>query len=282
MAMIAAALLSACLAQDAEKFQKLVQALGDPSKEERDKAVQELVKVGRPALDALRKATGSPDAEVKALAAQAIEKIEWGGVDALKKFAREQLDEAATVELSKIKAPARWFPDTRFYEVSGGAAAGPAAAMGMQAPKSLFAIRKYEPGFQRLMVKGIYSAPAIRGLIAQQKISLADQDAALDFAVAFMEIYTAGAGPNMRVYVQGGATRLEKSSEGWTLDAGNYGSHMTFKTDSNGTLVDVVPSSNPYFPFGQNADKRAEERSALEIEKLKMEVELLKRQLEKK
>src|SRR5262245_5048748 len=158
----------AVVPQDSERIQRLIATLGDASKEERDKAVKELAGIGRPALDALRKATSSSDNEVKALAAQAIEKIEWGGVDQLKAYAKDNLDEGSTVELSKIKGFARWFPETRLYEVTGGAAApgGAAAMMGLQAPKSLFAVRKFEPGFQRLMVKGIYCGSSIRGLIA--------------------------------------------------------------------------------------------------------------------
>jgi HEAT repeat protein len=61
--------------QDDERVQKLIRGLDDPNKEERDKAVKELAKIGRPALGALQKATSSSDSEVKALAAQAIEKL---------------------------------------------------------------------------------------------------------------------------------------------------------------------------------------------------------------
>jgi len=270
--------------QDDERVQKLIQALGDSSKEERDKAVKELVKVGRPALPALQKATSSPDSEVKALAAQAIERIEWGGVDKLKRYAKEHLDEAANVELSKIKSLARWFPDTRFYEVAGAAPPGGAAAMmGMQAPRSLFAVRKFEDGFQRLMVKGIYCSASIKAFIGRQKIVLADEDAALDFALAFMDLYMAGASANATAMMLGGASRLEKTEEGWALDAAGYGANVVFKTDKAGTLLEVGQSAaNPYAQLGLSMGRESEEKTKLEIEKLRLEVEVLKRQLEKK
>src|SRR6185436_18943464 len=91
-----AALLSLCLspaAQDQDRIEKLIQNLSDASKDERAKAVEELAKIGRPALEALRKAATSTDLEVKGLANQAIEKIEWSGLEKLKKYAKENLDE---------------------------------------------------------------------------------------------------------------------------------------------------------------------------------------------
>ena len=282
-------LLASCLAlapQDSEHIQKLIATLGDPSKEERDKAVKDLVAAGRPALDALRKATSSSDSEVKALAAQAIEKIEWGGVDRLKAYAKENLDEGATVEPSKIKAFSRWFPEARLYEVTGGApaAGGVAAMMGMQAPKSLFAVRKYENGFHRLMVKGIYCGSSIRALISKEKIVLANEEAALDFALAFIEIYTAGLSQNATaVMLSGGASRLEKVAEGWSLDSAGYGANVIFKVDGEGRLLDVVQSSGVLNAWGlQAGDRKSEERTRLELDKLKLEIEILKRQLEKK
>lgn len=270
--------------QDDERVQKLIQGLGDPSKEERDKAVKELAKIGRPALPALQKATSSGDAEVKALAVQAIEKIEWGGADRLRRYAKEHLDEAANVEPSKIKSLARWFPDARFYEVAGAAPPGGAAAMmGMQGPRSLFAVRKFEDGFQRLMVKGIYCSSSIKAFIGRQKIVLADEDAALDFALAFMDLYVAGASANATRMMMGGASRLEKTDEGWALAGGGYGVDVVFKTDKAGTLLEVGQSTvNPYAQFGLAMGRDSEEKTKLEVEKLKLEVELLKRQLEKK
>ncbi len=285
----AAAFLAIGLAlasQDPEQVQKLIQTLGDPGKEERDKAVADLVRIGRPALEALRKATSSSDAEVKALAAQAIEKIEWGGAEKLKQYIKEHLDEGAALEPSKVKGPAKWFPDIRFYEASAGApvAGGAAAIMGMQAPRSLFAVRKFEDGFHRILVKGIYCPVSIRTLIRTQKIVLADENAAVDFALVFMDLYSAGVSQNMTVMMMGGggASRLEKTADGWALEA--TGTSVTFKTDKDGALLDVVSVTNPYsmFGLGGGGEKRPEELTKLEIEKLKLEVELLKRQLEKK
>src|SRR5580765_4612850 len=175
--------------QEDDKIQKLIQVFSDGTKDERTRAVDDLAKIGKPALDALRKAATSSDLEVKGLAAQAIEKIEWVGLEKLRKYVKETLDEGASVEQSKIKGLARWLPDTRFYEVAGVAAAGgQAAMMGIQPPRSLFALRRYEDGFFRLMVKGIYSVNSINALIRLSKITIAEEDAALDFAIAYMEL----------------------------------------------------------------------------------------------
>jgi hypothetical protein len=53
-----------------------VRLLGSENFEERENAVQELIKVGAPALEALRKASASTDAEVARLAKNCIQKIE--------------------------------------------------------------------------------------------------------------------------------------------------------------------------------------------------------------
>ncbi|HLY07879.1 MAG TPA: HEAT repeat domain-containing protein [Planctomycetota bacterium] len=271
--------------QDDDRIQKLIQAFGEASKDDRSRAVEELAKIGRPALDALRKATASSDLEVKGLAAQAIEKIEWVGLEKLRKYVRESLDEGASVEQSKIKGLTRWLPDTRFYEVAGAAAAaaGPAAMMGMPAPRSLFAIRKFEDGFRRLLVKGIYSANSINTLVQQSKVTLADEDAALDFVIAYMELQSAGSTQNAAAMMMGGASRLEKTADGWSLTSGMYGANVQFKTTKDGVLTEILQKPTN-FNFGGMAggDGPGEERGKLETEKLKLEIELLKHQLEKK
>lgn len=268
---------------DPNRVQRLIQALGDDSKEERDKAVADLVRIGRPALDALQKATKSSDSEVRALAAQAVEKIEWGaGTDKLKKYVKEHFDDNANPEVSKLKALAKWFPDTRFYEVAQAPAAGGAVAiMGMQGPRSVFAVRKHEDGFYRLVVKGITSPDSVKALLGKQKIVLRDSDAALDFAIAFMDLAGVGQANAMAVWAGGGGSRLERTEDGWSLQAS--GTQLVFKVDKEGTLVDLVPSSNPYFQFGLSAgaDKGSAEKEKLEVEKLKLEIELLKRQIQK-
>jgi len=285
---IAAALLAFCLAplpQDQERIQKLIQTLSDASKDERSKAVDELAKIGRPAIDALRAAAKSSDLEVKGLANQAIEKIEWAGLEQLKKYAREHLDEGASVEQSKMKGVARWFPDARFYEVAPAAGGNQQQAMinmGMQPPKSLFAVRKYEDGFHRLIVKGIYSSAAISSFVAKSNIVLPDDDAALDFAVAYMEIQSAATAQNANAWMMNGGSKLDRITDGWTLLTGMYGGQVAFKVDKAGTLIEVNPKAASFNQWGQAQEKAGEDRVKLEAEKLKLEIELLKKQLEKK
>jgi hypothetical protein len=60
---------------------------------------------------------------------------------------------------------------------------------------------------------------------------------------------------------------------------------VVFRTEKDGKLVEIHPSSNPYSPFGLGSgggEPGSEERKRLEVEKLKLELELLKRQLDKK
>jgi hypothetical protein len=173
-------------------------------------------------------------------------------------------------------------PDTRFYEVAGVAAAGgPAAMMGMPGPRSLLAIRKFEDGFHRLMVKGIYSVNSINNLIRQAKVTLADEDSALDFAIAYMELQSSGASQNAAVMMMAGATRLERTPEGWALVSGMYGTNVQFKTTKEGVLTEILQRANT-FNSGMNGPEGSEERAKLELEKLKLEIDVLKRQLEKK
>ncbi|HVR85804.1 MAG TPA: hypothetical protein VMU54_15910, partial [Planctomycetota bacterium] len=214
--------------------------------------------------------------------AQAIEKIEWVGLEKLRKYVKETLDEGASVEQSKIKGLSRWLPDTRFYEVAGVAApGGPGAMMGMPAPRSLLAIRKFEVGFHRLMVKGIYSVNSINKLIHLSTVTLADEDSALDFAIAYMELQSAGSSQNAAAMMMAGATRLEKTPEGWALVSGMYGTNVLFKTTREGVLTEIAQKTNN-FNFGANPVEGAEERAKLELEKLRLEIDVLKRQLERK
>jgi hypothetical protein len=284
---IAAALLALFLApvpQDQDRIQKLIQTLSDASKDERSKAVDELAKIGRPAIDALRAAAKSSDLEVKGLANQAIEKIEWAGLEQLKKYAREHLDEGASVEQSKMKGVVRWFPDARFYEVAPAAGGNQQQMinMGMTPPKSLFAVRKYEDGFHRLIVKGIYSSAAISAFVAKSNIVLPDDDAALDFAVAYMEIQSAATAQNANAWMMNGGSKLDRITDGWTLLTGMYGGAVAFKIDKAGMLIEVNPKAATFNQWGQAQEKAGEERVKLEAEKLKLEIELLKKQLEKK
>jgi HEAT repeat protein len=78
VAAIALALPAACRAPEPveKRVQELVRLLGSETFEEREKAVQELIKVGAPALEPLRKASASTDAEVARLAKVCIPKIE--------------------------------------------------------------------------------------------------------------------------------------------------------------------------------------------------------------
>jgi hypothetical protein len=285
-----AALLALCFSsavQDQDRIQKLIGDLSDASKDERAKAAEELAKIGRPALDALRKAAASTDLEVKGLANQAIEKIEWVGLEKLKKYAKDNLDEGSSVEQSKMKTLNRWFPDTRFYEVTAAAAAGNQQQimvnMGMGVPKSLFAIRKFEDGFHRLSIKGIYSSAAISAFVEKAGIVLADDNTALDFAVAYAELQAAGSPQNASNWMMTGASRLEKIPGGWALQSGMYGGHILFKTDKDGVLLAIDPKGGSFSQGGlPGMEKSTDERQKLETDKLKLEIELLKRQMEKK
>jgi hypothetical protein len=277
-------LMPAC--QDEKRVEQLIQTLSDNKKDERDKAVADLVKIGPPALEALRAAAASTDAEVKTLAASAIEQIEWVGLEKLKVYVKEGFDDECKVEPSKLKGLSRWFPDTRFYEVAGAAPAGGAAAMmGMQPPRSLFAVKKLEHAFSRLLVKGVFCTSSIDALLLGQKVVLAKEEDALDFAIAVMDLYSAGAGGNAAAFVMGGGTsRLDRTEEGWSLVPSAFGANMIFKIDKDGLLLGVTQkTTNPYAQLGLGGGGAdSEERTKLEIAKLKLEIEVLKRQMEKK
>lgn len=285
-----AAVLALCLLsapQDQDRIQKLIQTLSDASKDERSKAVDELAKIGRPAIEALRKAATSSDLELKGLANQAIEKIEWMGLDKLKKYVKDNLDEGSSVEPAKIKGLSKWFPDARFYEVAAVPPAGGQQAMmvnmGMTSPKSLFAVRKFEDGFFRLVVKGIYSSASISAFVLKSKIVLPDDDAALDFAVAYMDLQSSAAAQNANWMMNNGGSRLEKTADGWALQSGMYGGQVVFKTDKSGLLLEVDPKGANFNQYAWAGAKEAtEDRLKLETEKLKLEIELLKKQIEKK
>ena len=288
-ALIPAFALTPAFAQDEDpkkRVDALVTKLGDKNIEIRHKAVDDLVKIGRPALKALRKALKSGDLEVKALAEKALEGIEWRGLAKLKEYVGQMYADGATVEQAKLKALLKWFPETRFYEVKAGAAAaaaGPAAMMGMrQAPRSLFAIKQFDDGFTRVIVKGVYSAPSFGTLIKGQRIILKDADTALDFALAYMEAQSTPAFAAMMMRSMGGAGggRFEKVDGGWKLEA--TGNSLFFEVDKEGVLLQIRTTSKNYWQtlgLGGNNTDPSEEKLKLELEKLRLEVELLKKQL---
>jgi len=266
---------------DAKKIEKLIQELNDDSKEARDKAVGELVKIGKPALEALQKATKSTDAEVKGLANQAIERIEWGkGLDPLKAHVKDRYEEGSTVEPTKLKSLARWFPSTKFYDVTHPAAAAGGAAMGGRgATHSIFALQKYEDGYTRIMAKGVFCSGAFMSLVQKHKIVLKDYDTALDFALAFLDLYMLSFGQHS--YYAGMSSRFDKAEEGWEMQSQNYGSYFMFKTDKEGNLTEITQPNYRHYQGLQN-QKTVEDKAKLEMEKLKLELELLKRQLDEK
>jgi hypothetical protein len=155
--------------------------------------------------------------------------------------------------------------------------------MGMGLPKSLFAIRKFEDGFHRLSLKGIYSSASISAFVEKARIVLADDDTALDFAVAYAELQAAGSAQNASNWMMTGASRLEKIQGGWALQSGMYGGHILFKTDKDNVLVGIDPKGGSFAQVqSPGGEKAGEERQKLEVEKLRLEIELLKRQAEKK
>jgi hypothetical protein len=78
-----------------------------------------------------------------------------------------------------------------------------------------------------------------------------------------------------------GGTRLEKTPDGWALISGMYATNIQFRTTPEGILTEIHQRSNNY-NFGRNPSEGAEDRAKLELEKLKLEIDLLKRQLERK
>lgn len=73
-----------------DKIEQLIDVLGCDEAEKRDKAQEDLVKIGLDALDYLKKALESSDAEVRSRALVIIEQIEWGrGIANLEKRAED-------------------------------------------------------------------------------------------------------------------------------------------------------------------------------------------------
>lgn len=86
-----------------EKIKKLVEQLGAEDSKDREKATEELIKIGEPALEAVKKALANPPSnEVKERAQKIIEEIEWGkGLEALKEY-EKNTNKGKTVHLIEI------------------------------------------------------------------------------------------------------------------------------------------------------------------------------------
>lgn len=272
MTLLAAVLL---LTQDSN-LDKLIRQLDDDRPEARAKAVAELQKIGRPAIEALRKAAVGGDAEVRALATRTIENIEWCGLVKLHAYVGENYEDGATVEPVKIKALSRWFPEVRFYEVKMPPPAAPGGAgmvFGMENMlRSLFAAVKHEEHFTRIWVKGVFCSDAFTKLAQRHRIVLADADAAMDFALALAEAQGAGYGRRG----MGAYSRFRRIEGGWEFTEGNMNSTIAFMTDAQNALQEIIPTS----PYGQQGDRS--EVSRLSLEKLRLEVDLLKKHLEER
>lgn len=267
------------MTQDApdKQIQDLIQALNDDSKPARDKAVDDLVKIGPAALEALRKAADTNDPEVKSLAETAIDRIQWGrGVERLKAYAKDRLaNKDPKFNRLELKTAQRWFPNTRFYELEEAAQPGMAGGgrMGVQSG-GMFAIRKDEDTFYRIAMKGIIAKRWLIELLKKEDVRLACDEDAFDFAVASMELYWRCMGANNSWAYTSYGSDFVKTADGWELQSPNYGTRIVFKADKEGRLIDIV------FGAGQNYNYAvAEEKNKLEIEKLKLELEVLKRQL---
>jgi hypothetical protein len=276
--------LSAGAAQDPavdSRIESLIRAFREDSKETRDKAVNELVAIGKPALAALGKAAQDSDPEVKGLAQQAVERIEWGKGDLLmRNYVKDQFEPGASVEPLKMKAIQKWFPTARFFEINVPAPAGnnQAMMMGMGGPRTILAIRKDDPIFYRVSLRGVFSSSALSELLRHEKIQMKEHGEAFDFATSFMELYMQSVTGNRMNY--GGMTsRFEKSKDGWEIQSPNAGSQFQFKVDSEGLLTDIGFTSG-YNSYNAAYQKTMEEKNRLEVEKLKIELELLKGQME--
>jgi hypothetical protein len=276
--------LSGWAAQDPDvdsRIDSLIRAFREDSKEARDKAVNELVAIGKPALVALRKAGQDSDPEVKGLAQQAVERIEWGKGDLLmRNYVKDQFETGASVEPLKMKSIQKWLPTARFFEINAPAPAGnnQAMMMGMVGSGTILAIRKDDPIFYRVSLRGVFSSSVLSELLRREKIKMKEYDEAFDFATSFMELYMRSLSGN-RMNYGGMASRFEKSKEGWEIQSPNAGSQFQFKLDSEGMLTDIGFTSG-YNNYNATYQKTMEEKNRLEVEKLKMELELLKGQLE--
>jgi hypothetical protein len=277
--------LCAWAAQDADldaRIEALIRAFKDDSKEARDKAVNDLVAIGKPALSALEKAAQEKDPEVKGLAQQAVERIGWGKADELmRKYVRDQFETGATVEPLKLKTIQKWFPTMRFFEVNAPAPPGnnQAMMMGMGAPRTILAMRRDDPAFYRVSLRGVFSSSALSELVRRENIKMKEHDDAFDFATSFMELYINSVSGGRMSYGGGTAPRFEKSKDGWEIQSPNMGTQLQFKLDSEGMLTDIGFSQG-YNNYNPSYQKVMEEKSRLEVEKLKVELELLKGQLE--
>jgi len=265
-------------ADTAKKIEELIQSFNDDSLEVRQKAVDDLAKIGKPALAALTKASESADAETKKRALETIDKIHWGrGLAKLTQYVQERYEKDETkAEPLKLKSFQLWFQDTRFYEVAEPAGAAGAMAMMGGAAKNIFAVRKGEDGFVRVMIEGILFADSVTELLAKSDVKLDSAERAFDFATAYLKLSTYGAGSN-RVYYSGQSSRFAKCKDGWELGTPMYGTSLVFRTDAGGKLLEIVSRNANWY-----GREDAEEKSKLELEKLKLELELLRRQLEKK
>lgn len=282
-------LLSAMLACQApsERIEGLIRDLNADEPAARDKAVAELCEIGPPALAALEKAAADGDPTARALAQKAIHGINWGkGEEALRKYVEQRFDEKTEMEEASIKAVEPFLPDVRFYRITetpdaGGGGMAAMVMAGQTNKTSLFALRRGQPGFTRISLKGIFAPPSLVRLLKERQVSMATDDEALDFAAAFFDLYSELSGSGSMSYVVGyGGPSLERTDSGWVLSVSNYGISFTFTTDEQGIVTDIRNSgSNAY---GLATHREPDEREALEIEKLKLEMELLRRQLEKK
>lgn len=274
-----------CFAQAAGDVERLVRDLHDDEPANRERAVEELCKIGKPALEALGKVAEGDDPTAKALALKAIQEINWGkGERVLREYVDKRFDEKAEMTEVEVKAVAPWLPDVRFFQIAEtqdlAGAGGMGMVMGGGGKTSLFALRQDESAFHRICVKGIFAPQSLIELLKERDVRLATHEEALDFAAAFLDLYSMVSGGNSMSYVVGyGGPSLQKTASGWDLSVSNYGFQFTFQTDAEGKLTDIINGGSRI--YGTATDPAAEERNKLEVEKLKLELELLKRQLEK-
>lgn len=157
-----------------DPIDRLVESLGAEEAEVREAAQAELVRIGRDALPALRRAAG--DGERGTRAAAAIREIEWGpglrAIEAMRDRAAEDPDFVFRLDETTSEASREFFPDVRVFTISAEATKeGPSRYI----PPRRLILESCEPEPRE-------GADGLNGMIARGRIAIDGEAAAERFA----------------------------------------------------------------------------------------------------
>lgn len=240
-----------------EEIDQAIKDLGNEDVQVRNKAQDKLIKIGKPALEALKKATEDSDEETKQRAKTIIQEIESVARKAIESYAKDRWpdEEPSVTEIKRNKYIAKFFPKYKFYKLQVGA----------KNVNMFFGAKDGDDTPIRLG-GGNYSTTVptrLLNLVKESGAIIKSEQDVYDLFDALTDAFD----PQHYRY---DTITVDKTDYGYYVYDTTFGRYYQIKVDSKGKLTDIEGTKSNY---------NYNEQNMLTVEKLKLEIQLLKKQL---